>query len=159
MKQSVVKILTKKSYLAMIRNAAKGDNHMFRNMFGEENGQEKDLTKNGALSCGKVASAILYLNKLIKDLHLTVESTERDMLASGWREISELKESAVIVWESRPGDDGAPHLHMGFYLGNDEAMSNDSNGTGMPIIHHVTDKWDPPRKIMRIYWHPTLDEA
>lgn len=159
MKQPTVKILNTKSYLAMVKNAAKGENYMFRNMFGEENDKEKDLTKDGALSCGKVASSILYLNKLIKDLHLTVEGTEKDMLASGWQEILELKEGAVIVWEPRPGDDGALHLHMGFYLNSEEAMSNDSNGTGIPVIHHPTKHWDPPRRIIRIYWHPTLDES
>ncbi|MBX4211251.1 MAG: hypothetical protein KW806_00400 [Candidatus Yanofskybacteria bacterium] len=159
----MIKLLTKKNYITMIRSAAKGENHMFRNMFGSDENGEKDLTKDGALSCGKVVSAILYLNKLIKDLHLTVESTEKDMKENGWQEISELKEGAVIVWEPKPGADGTPHLHMGFYLSGEEAMSNDSNGNLVPAIHHPTfganADGSPVRKIIRIYWHSALDES
>jgi len=167
----MIELLTKKNYLAMIRNAAKGENHMFQNFYAEVDGTEKDLNRDGALGCAIVASSILYLQnslleflkkpKLIQFVHANVPSTEKDMLENGWQEISELKEGAVIVWEPKTGADNTPHLHMGFYLNDQEAMSNDSNGNGMPSIHHPTfgtnSDGSPIRKIIRIYWHSALD--
>jgi hypothetical protein len=157
-----VKLLKKKNYLTMIRNAAKGSNHMFQNLYASVDGIEQDINSNGGKSCGLVVSSILYLQKMIKDLHATVESTEKDMLSSGWHEISDLKEGAIIVWERRPGQDEKMHSHIGFFLGDTFAMSNDSNGIGIPVIHHYTygtnEDGAPKRKIERIYWHPDLDQ-
>ena len=84
-------------------------------------------------------------------MHATVEGTEKDMLASGWQEIAELKSGAVLIWEKQE------HEHMGFYVGHDEAISNDSKGTGFPWRHHVT--YNNTRKIEKIYWHSELDNG
>ncbi len=146
----VVNILRKKSYLAMIRNAARGENHMFRNLYALVDGVEQDINKNGALSCGFFASAVLYLNKLISDMHAGVPGLERDLQASGWEIIPDLREGAVIVWEPNNG-----HLHAGFYIGNDLAVSNGSNSTLMPREHSVHD--GEGRNIARIWWHSELE--
>jgi hypothetical protein len=151
-----VKILKKKSYLAMIRNAAIGETYIFRNVYALVDGTERDINKDGGLSCGFFASSILYLNKLIGDMHAGVAGLERDMAASGWVQVDELKEGAVITWEAKPGQDGTPHLHLGFFIGNDRAVSNGSNTTHMPEEHHYT--YEDTRKIERIWWHPVLDE-
>jgi hypothetical protein len=154
-----VKILRKKSYLAMIRNSAKGENHMFRNDYALVDGQEQDINANGALACSFFASAILYTNKLIKDMHAGTMGLEKDLKASGWVQIDELREGALVVWEPQQGrfvpGMGHEHGHLGFYIGNNRAVSNGSNSTLMPEEHDAT--YDGTRKIERIWWHPVLD--
>lgn len=146
-----IKLLKKKNYLTMIENSAKGENWMFRNLYAEISGEEKDILKNGGLSCAVLVSSILFMNKLIKDLHANVSATEKDMVGSGWREVKDLKPGAILIWETK--DD---HSHIGFYMGKDMAISNDSRGAGFPHKHHYT--YNNTRKIERIYWHPNLDE-
>lgn len=145
-----IKLQKLKNYLTMIANSAKGENNMFRNLFGLIDGVEVDLLDDGRKSCAAFASSVLYLQKLIDDIHATVESTEKDMLSSGWQEISELREGAVITWERQGG-----HLHIGFYVGDGKAISNASNSSGVPEIHDAT--YGGTRKIERIYWHEDLN--
>jgi hypothetical protein len=153
-----LKLLKKKNYLTMIENSVQGPNYLFRNLYAEVDGQEKDLLDDGRWSCAIFVSTILYLFKLIGDLHANVTSTTKDMLSSGWYEINELREGAVLVWESKLGDDdGKMHSHNGFYLGGDMAISNDSKGTGFPWKHHYT--YDGTRKIEKIYWHDSLNNG
>ncbi|MCC6934449.1 MAG: hypothetical protein IT406_02010 [Candidatus Yanofskybacteria bacterium] len=148
-----------KSYLAMIRNAAAGENRMFRSLIASVDGVESDILKDGALSCAFFASAILYINKLIGDVHAGVPGLERDLAASGWQQISDLREGAVIAWEAQKGSFvpgmGEEHGHIGFYIGNDRAVSNGSNTSHVPEEHHVT--YDGTRKIVRIWWHAELE--
>ena len=151
------KLLKKKNYLAMIENTAKGENWMFRNFYVEENGKITDIYNNGRWSCAILVSSILYLNKLIKDVHANVLSVNKDMEEFGWYEIKELKPGAVLVWEKSVAmDDSQEHYHIGFYVGDDMAVSNDSRGTGFPHKHHYTS--NNTSKIEKIYWHSALDE-
>lgn len=156
----VVRLLKKKSYLAMVRNAAKGENHAFRNLYALVDDAEQDINKNGALACAFFASAILYINKLISDMHAGVPGLERDLKASGWELIDAPREGAVLVWEPFEGSFvpgmGQTHSHLGFCVGNDRAVSNGSNSTLMPEEHHIT--YNDTRKIARIWWHPVLEE-
>ena len=155
-----IKILRKKNYLTMIENSLKGPNYLFRNFYVEENGQEKDVLENGGLSCAVVVSSILYLCNPILEFsgkpkwlnltHANVLSTEKDMQKSGWYEIKDLRLGAVLVWEKKDS-----HKHIGFCIGNNMAVSNDSH-TGFPWKHHYT--YDGTRKIEKIYWHLELDE-
>lgn len=145
----------------MIENAAKGENWMFRNFYIHENGVEKDVLENGGLSCAAFVSSILYFHnslleflrkpRWIKFTHANVASTKKDMLENSWYEIQELKPGAVIIWEKQE------HEHMGFYVGNDEAVSNDSKGRGFPWKHHFT--YNGTRKIEKIYWHDDLNNG
>lgn len=165
----VVKIIFKKSYLAMIRNAAKGENHMFRNFYITIDGVERDALADGALGCGVLVTSILYLQnstleflkkpRWISFTHASVISTEKDMAKNGWFIISDLREGAIITWEAREGREvpvyGNMHIHMGFYLGNERAISNGSNSTLMPEEHHYT--YGGTRKIERIWWHLALE--
>lgn len=156
-----MKLLRKKNYLAMIENAAKGENRMFRNLYAEidpekakalgASGKEVDILEDGGLSCGFFVSSVLYLNKLIGGLHATVRGTEADMLSSGWIEVKDLKSGAVLIWEKQNG-----HAHIGFYAGEDLAISNDSRGKGFPHKHHYT--YNDIRKIEKIYWNANLDD-
>ncbi len=156
-----VRIKKLKSLLAIVENSVKGgDNYLFRNLYADENGQEIDILENGGNSCAVFISWILLALELIKRPHATVYATEKDLLVSGWFEIKELKPGAVIIWEKRNGsmmnDREIPKEHMGFYVGNDEAISNDSQGTGFPWRHHVT--YNGTRKVEKILWHPALED-
>ena len=152
-----LKLLKRKNYMTMIENAAKGENWIFRNLYAEYNGSVKDIYDNGRWSCAVLVSSILYLNKFIGDVHASVDSTEKDMLASGWYEIKELKPGAVLFWEHKIGDDdGKMHGHNGFYVGDNMAVSNSSKVTGFPWKHHYT--YNDTRKIEKIYWHSELDK-
>lgn len=152
----MLKFLKKKNYLVMIENAARGENWMFRNFYAEVNGKKRDILGGGRWSCAVFVSSILYLNKLIGDIHANTDSVEKDMIKNGWRKVKELRPGAVIFWEKRIAeDDKASHGHNGFYIGNDTAISNDSRGAGFPHKHHST--YNGARKIEKIYWHPVLD--
>jgi hypothetical protein len=152
----------KKNYLTMIENAAAGENAMFRNYYISVDGVEKDALQNGELSCAAFASAVLYLhNSLLEFLHkphwlafthANVSSTAKDMLQHGWVETTELKSGAVLVWEKQDG-----HEHIGFYVGNDQAVSNNSQNPGQPCMHHYT--YNDTRKVQQILWHPELDNG
>ena len=143
---------------------------MFRNFYITIDGVERDALNGGMLGCGTFLSSVLYLQnsvieflnkpKWISFVHANMPAVEKDMAANGWCEIKDIREGAVIVWEAREGTDvpvyGNMHLHAGFYIGNDRAVSNGSNSTLMPEEHHYT--YDGTRKILRIWWHPVLDE-
>ncbi|OFZ53384.1 MAG: hypothetical protein A3D92_14320 [Bacteroidetes bacterium RIFCSPHIGHO2_02_FULL_44_7] len=155
-----IKIMLKENYLTMIKNAAKGQNFMFRNFFIIQDGIEKDALEDGGLACSAFASSILYLQnpvleflkklKWIESTHANTESTVKDMLKNGWYEIKDFRPGAVLVWE----EEQFPHI--GFCVSETEAVSNDSKGTGFPWKHHIT--YDGTRKIEKIYWHPELDK-
>jgi hypothetical protein len=156
MRIPVVKLLKKKSYLAMVRNSVQGEVRMFRNLYALVDGQEQDILRDGQVSCAVFVSAILTLNKLVDGPHAVVPSTEKAMAAAGWTQIPDLREGAVVTWEPVTYADGATHWHVGFYMGNNRAISNASNDTGVPKEHHST--YDGKRQIVRIWWHPALDE-
>lgn len=151
-----------KSLLAIVENSAKGDNYLFRNLYANENGKEIDVFENGGTACCGHVTWILLALELIKHPHASVHGTEKDLIDSGWYQITELKPGAVIIWETRVADKGLQGQknvelsHAGFYVGNDMAISNDSRGTGFPHKHHYT--YNDTRKIEKIYWHPVLDE-
>lgn len=161
-----MKLLLKKNYLTQIENSTKGENHLFRNFYVEKNGEISDSLEDGKNSCAVMVSYILYsfnsllefLNKKrwINSIHLTVDSTEKDLLENGWQKIDDLRPGAVIIWERKDGRDGEPHNHIGFFVSGQEAISNDSRGTGFPRKHHIT--YNDTRKIEKIYWHPALTD-
>ncbi len=165
----------------MISNLIRGREGtlIFRNLFAKlDDGTEVDLLDNGRLSCAVSVSGVLLLNGLISGIHATVDSTEQDMLKSGWIDIDASKDwlntawqdikpllknkiGAIIVWEKQAGKDGVEHRHIGFYADDDFAISNDSINFQMPVKHYAT--FDIPtnptgfRRIEKIYWHPELD--
>ena len=149
----------KKNYLAMIENAAKGENWMFRNFYIIQDGVERDALENGGLSCAAFVSSILYLQNPLLDAiqtphwisstRATVASLQKDMLQNGWVEIKELRPGSVLIWEKRE------HDHAGFCVSQTEAVSNDSQGAGWPWRHDIT--YNGARKIEKILWHPALD--
>lgn len=118
-----------------------------------------DVIGSGRFACAYYVSAILHLVELTAGaVHTNVTETEEDLIASGWERTESLLPGAVIIWGPKLASDGQPHRHIGFYVGNDRAVSTDGV-TGRPTEHHVTygtENGSPVRPIMAIYFHERL---
>ena len=146
---SEIKPLTFDTYLAVIENSV--GSYTFKNLYISVNGEKKDATEDGWLSCAFYASSILYLFKYITDMHATVSSTVKDLIGSGWIEISEPVIGSVIVWKS--GENTNNHRHIGFYVGDGLAISNDSQKK-----HPWKGDWkfNGKREVEMILWNPDI---
>ncbi len=146
-----IKPLTFDTYLAVIENSV--GSYTFKNLYISVNGEKKDATEDGWLSCAFYASSILYLFKYITDMHATVSSTVKDLIGSGWIEISEPVIGSVIVWKS--GENTNNHRHIGFYVGDGLAISNDSQKK-----HPWKGDWkfNGKREVEMILWNPDIVE-
>jgi cytidyltransferase-like protein len=148
-KRSKLNVLIYQNYLAMIQ-ASQGS-QMFRHIYIKENSKEKDILKNGEYSCAYYVSSILKIFNLISPYispHATVDGTLRNMIGNGWRTTKKLKPGNVLVWEEKEN-----HLHLGFYLGGDRAISHRSEKK-RPVIHHYT--YGNKRKIIQIWAHKVI---
>lgn len=155
MSSPVIKPLLFDTYLAMINNAV--GSQMFKNGYAEFDGVKKDVVNDGELSCAIFVSSILKIFSLIDEPHATVKSTVVKMEAAGWQKTEELKPGCVLVWEEKVID-GQPHFHIGFYVGDNEAVSN-STEAKVIAKHHYTygvKNGEPIRKIMSIYYHSSF---
>lgn len=138
-----------KSYLTMINNAV--DSNMFRSLFVLRDGKEFDALQNsgGSYSCAFFVSCILTIFKKIDSFHGTIASTVKFMKEHGWQEVDSLKPGDILLWSA---EDLGPskNAHIGFYVGDDKAVSTYN---GKVILHHdhPNHKWS---KIERIYRLP-----
>lgn len=140
------------TYCALIENSV--GTKLFRNFYAQVNGKKTDVMKNGDLSCAFFVSSLLSIVGLLKTAHGTVESTVKDMQQSGWKLTEKLIHGSIIVWEKRK-----EHKHIGFCIGNNKAISNNSKKKS-PAIHHLAygvKRGNPVRKIKAIYWHKKLN--
>lgn len=127
----MIKLLKQKTYLATIENSL-GSN-TYRNSYALIDGEERDILKNGKLSCAFYVSSILLMFGLIKEIHSTVNGVERDLASSGWQKVDAYEPGDVIFWEELEGQDGR-HGHVGFFWKDGLAVSNDSL-SGRPAKH------------------------
>ncbi|MDD5760591.1 MAG: hypothetical protein PHF45_00820 [Candidatus Pacebacteria bacterium] len=144
-----LKLLTKDNYLSMIENACGAK--IWANAYCLVNGRKEDILYNGSVSCAYFVSSILKLFNFIKELHLTVKGTEKDLRESGWEKIyvsSKIPRGSVLIWAKK-----GQHSHIGFYIGKERAISLWSYHN-FPVIHHWTYKGK--RKIIRAYWNPKI---
>jgi hypothetical protein len=148
MKKSQVIPLQKESYLAVIRNSV--GTHMFRTFYAFVDEKKQDIIGRGDLSCAFFVSFVLAGFSLIKSMHGTVDGTVRDMESSGWKYIKTPKPGCIIVWEPRVDKQGELHKHIGFYIGEEKAISNDSK-KGSPRVHSYNF-----RKVSKLYWNSKL---
>ena len=122
------------------------------------NKKEVDVLKDGKLSCTVFVSSILYLFKLLPDPHATIRGTIADLKKSGWVNIKKPKPGTVLVWEAQfLGNES--HEHMGFYMGGNKAISNNTK-KHQPTWHHYefgAKNGQPVRKIKQIFWNKKLD--
>ena len=147
--------LLKESYIAMIKNSK--NSRMFTDFYARVNKKKKNITKNGELSCAYFVSSVLKIFNLISDIHLTVKGTVNDLLESGWISIKKPKIGGILLWEQKNfGIRNKPnrHYHIGFYIGNNKAISNSASKKKI-AIHHFT--FNNKRKIIKIYWNKKLD--
>ena len=141
----------KKSFLAAIKNSL--GTKIFQTYYAKVNGKTKDVTEKGKLSCAYFASSITTIFNLTKSVHRTVPTTEQDLLDSGWYEIPKPKIGAIIIWDKEITDKGN-HKHIGFYIGNNQAISN-SSIKKFPVIHPW--KFEGKRKVQKTLWHDKLN--
>lgn len=146
------------TYLAMIEGGV-GSQQYARLFVHREAGEPHDVIGNGKFACAYFASSILTLTALItQGVHTTVVETIEDMIKSEWYQIDDLLKGAVIIWGPKLASDGVHHKHIGFYLGNEVAISTDGI-TGIPTRHHVTygtTDGQPLRTIETIFFHEKL---
>ncbi len=154
-----IKLLKRQTFLKMLRNSC--GSCLWRNNYGVINNKKVDLTENGNLSCAFFVSSILKIFNLISEIHLTVNSTEKDLINNGWQEINiskNMPQGTVLIWEKKRDYNPIKkrkefHSHIGFYLGQEKAISMSSEN-GFPIIHHYT--YEKKRKIAKAYIHNFL---
>lgn len=154
--KSKFEILTYQNYLSMIK-ASQGSK-MFRHVYVLDNNKEKDILKNGELSCAYYISCILKLFNLIdQDIspHATISGLINNMLNNGWRLTKKLTLGNVLVWEKQITSSGEIHPHLGFYLGEDKAISY-RDERRIPTIHHYT--YNQERKIIQILTHKIIQK-
>ncbi len=160
----MLKPLLYKSYLQTIINSV--GSTQYRNFYvydtekyqyGDANGI-KDVLENGNLSCAIFVSNILHMfsgfSKLIDIPHSPITTTIKDMERNGWYEIDDLKVGAILKWQAIDYGVTGWHYHIGFYIGNDEAVSNDYKQSKISKHSH---NYNGTRKIEKIYWHDSLD--
>src|SRR3989344_5072067 len=94
-KQKVEPILMD-TYLAIIKNSI--GSKMFSNLYAKLDNKKLDITKNGNLSCAFYVSSILFLFKLVKEIHATVNGTLKDLKESGWTKIEKPRIGCVLIW-------------------------------------------------------------
>lgn len=141
-------ILKKESLLAMIENAV--GTHLYRNLYARVGKHKKDILNEGDLACAFFVSSVLTIFSLINAPHATVDGTVRDMEACGWKRISKPKKGCVVVWAPKVDSNGELHKHIGFYIGDGKAVSNDTKKKS-PRVHPYAN-----RPIEGLYWHPSL---
>ncbi len=154
-KQSIV-VDKHRTYMTMIQ--ASVGTQQFQTVWADVDGALTDITRGGVLSCAFFVSGILKVHELITRVHVTVDSTIKDMLATGWYPITSPRPGAVLVWEPVISDDGSSHKHIGFMVDHEYAISNNSIDR-VPTPHHWTygqQNGQSVRKVIGIYWHDEL---
>ena len=150
-----VKPLLAETYLAVIENSV--SSKTWQHLYAIINGQKTDIMRNGDLSCAFFVSSILTQFNLIEKIHGTVAGTIFDLEKSGWQKLKKIptaiKPGSVLVWEAKIGKTGESHKHIGFYLGNDQTVSNSSK-TGQIAKHHFTfgSKTGQPMRAIESVW-------
>ncbi len=151
MAKTKLTIKTKETYLAQVTQSV--GSKMFQHIYANNKGRTVDILKNGELSCAYFVSCVLKIFDLITNPHATVSSTVKDMLQSGWQQIPKPRVGSVLVWNEKTDSKGESHAHIGFYIGNNIAISN-STKTKTPAKHHWT--YNSKRKVEQILWHKQI---
>jgi hypothetical protein len=146
MKQDMI-LRVFKSYCAVIRNSV--GTEMFKNFYVSDGGAVKDIMNDGEFSCAFFVSSVLALFEYIPKPRATVDSTYEDLKKSGWEEISEPVEGSVLFWDEMFFEGDGLHAHVGFYIGDEQAISNDCK-SGRVAQHHWT--FNGEREVRAILW-------
>ncbi len=147
----------KETYLAMIKNSV-GSKIFQSCFFRNEKGELIDVCQGGKFSCAVFVSFVLKRFDLIKTNKVVMASLEKELLRNCWFVVRDHQEffwkvGSILVWEPKLASDGQKHEHIGFYMGNNSAISNSPDLC--PAEHHVT--YNCARRILRVYCHPFLE--
>ena len=141
------KKLVLKNLLATLR-AAEGSK-MWQNLYlSDKNGVEFDAVGGGEHSCALFASSILAAFGLIDASHATVKTTVIKLQEAGWVKISTPQVGALVEYPEKDG-----HPHIGFVIGENEVISNNSE-LKVPKTHQLT--MDDGRQPIAFWWHEQL---
>jgi len=158
MADSNITKLIGKSYVAAIRNSVGANT--WRNFYALDHGMERDVLRDGVHSCSYFVSSILSMFQLAQSIHMTVDSVVADLEQSGWQEITEPKLGSVLLWEAVDFGDEGSFTHLGFYIGEEQAISTSSRKR-VPAQHDWLYRDNPPagkneREVQKIFWHEKL---
>jgi len=149
-KQKVIPLIFD-TYLIVVKNSI--GSKLFRNFYAKVNGRKVDIMRNGELSCAFYVSSVLALFKFIKEAHGTVDSTVKDLKKSGWKKVDKPKIGSILVWEKIDFGSNDIHKHIGFFIGDNKAISN-SYKLGHPVEHHWS--FRAKRKVDMIFWNQKI---
>ncbi|MEK7136438.1 MAG: hypothetical protein AAB821_02505 [Patescibacteria group bacterium] len=156
-KQPKIVPLTLPTLLNIVENSV--GTKMFQSAFCLVGKEKKDILDKGDLSCAFFVSAVLAMFGLIDKVHATVSGTVKAMEKAGWQSTKKLVPGVVVVWD-RPKDGSCDHQHIGFYVGDNLAISNNSKKR-TPAKHHITfGRVDTAkyRPIVAMYKHKDLSK-
>jgi len=120
-----VERLNFKSYLAMIHNSV--GTEMFRNFYVRiDDGLIIDAIGDGENACAFFVTSVLHLFGKLNGMHATITKAIKDLEESGWVRVdkSDMAPGDVLVWAGRDNDSSR---HIGFYVGENEAVSTSSS--------------------------------
>lgn len=137
-----------KSFMAIVQNSV--GSRSWQNFHAAVDGVEQDVLRGGELSCAYFASSILATFGMIDRSHATVLTIIEKLPEYDWHQVDQPKPGDLLVWENvKIGNES--HSHIGFYIGDDQAISNSSKQK-VPIKHDWLFRDDEPRRITSI-WH------
>lgn len=147
------------TYLTMILGSV--DSDQYRKLYVRlPDGSSKDVIGDGDLACAYFVSSILTLCGLTKDgVHTTVDETILDLEASKWQRVEIPYVGCVVVWKKRHCTDGQFHRHIGFFVGNDEVVSNQAV-SGRPKRHPLIERdvvGEILREVEAVYSYPYFE--
>lgn len=147
--------MVSKNFIECIRNSI--GTQMFRSYYVDG----VDVLENGNLSCAYYVSSIMLMFKLIDRPHFRVDGTIKAMVNTGWQEIEHLRPGCVVIWNPI-FQNGKSHFHIGFYIGDGQAISNRSSlgSIGVHPLHYSgldKDEIQKEATVHKLYWHPNLE--
>lgn len=115
---------------------------------------------SGVASAYHVSSILNSLQLSLGEIRLNILDILADLEVSAWERTKTLSKGAVVVWEPYSYVSGKPRQHIGFYIGNDRAVSNISDAH-IPTEHDVYFRDEKrhlivERSIVYIFTHPLI---
>lgn len=131
-----LEFLTKETLLKLIENSI--DSRLFQSVIFAKRQEPIDILEAGNLSCSYFVSGLLTLVGLIDKPHVTVRGLLKNLESNSKFEkltSTHYLPGDILIWDQTIESNG--HEHVGFYLGNGEAVSNSPSELQI-IKHHYT---------------------
>lgn len=115
---------TLKSYIAMVKGSV--GSSAYQHFYASFDGEERDTMNGGATSCAYFVSSILTIFGGLDSTGFVVGSVERRLIDYGWKQVDSPEPGDVVVYEVAE-QEGEPHAHIGFYIGDERVVSTSSS--------------------------------